>query len=341
MKSYQTGTIAVADYTIPVVSDKLGLGDFIGAVMVRFGINRGNYKVDPGLYSTGSPDITSDVFVTGNYKLSFDHLRKNLKGLNSWILVLDTKGVNVWCAAGKKTFGTSELVRSINEADLRSIVSHRKLILPQLGATGVAAHKVKEASGFNVHYGPVRAADIKEYIGDGYRASREMRMVKFGFYDRLKLIPNDFIQGKIYLLISIAVAFIIAGINLKGGRFDFELKSSIHGMVNVLLGYSAGVILTPALLPYLPFRMFSLKGLFAGLVVSTGLFFTQLTGLNLINKIGWFLVILSISSFMAMNFTGSSTYTSLSGVKREMKISIPLQIALASIGIILLIISWF
>lgn len=47
----------------------------------------------------------------------------------------------------------------------------------------------------------------------------------------------------------------------------------------------------------------------------------------------------SIASFMMMNFTGSSTYTSPSGVKKEMKMAIPFQIALAAIGFILFIIS--
>src|SRR4030042_5350466 len=87
------------------VTTRLHFRDKLGAVKVRWLIGRNNYKVDPGLYATGSPDETSDVFVSANYKLSFDHLRKNLDGINAWILVLDTKGVNVWCAAGKGTVG--------------------------------------------------------------------------------------------------------------------------------------------------------------------------------------------------------------------------------------------
>jgi acetyl-CoA decarbonylase/synthase complex subunit gamma len=38
-----------------------------------------------------------------------------------------------------------------------------------------------------------------------------------------------------------------------------------------------------------------------------------------------------------MNFTGSSTFTSLSGVKKEMKSAIPLQISLSVIGLALFI----
>jgi acetyl-CoA decarbonylase/synthase complex subunit gamma len=44
---------------------------------------------------------------------------------------------------------------------------------------------------------------------------------------------------------------------------------------------------------------------------------------------------------MAMNFTGSSTYTSLSGVKKEMKISVPIQIGFALIGIVLQVVGKF
>ena len=68
-----------------------------------------NYKVDPGLYALGAPDADSPVLVSANFKMSFDLLREALPGRNAWILVLDTDGINVWCAAGKGTFGTEEL----------------------------------------------------------------------------------------------------------------------------------------------------------------------------------------------------------------------------------------
>jgi CO dehydrogenase/acetyl-CoA synthase gamma subunit (corrinoid Fe-S protein) len=83
------------------------------------------------------------MFVTANYKLSFDNVRKNLSGINGWILVLDTKGINVWCAAGKGTFGTKELVHRIHEIELDKIVTikNNSSTAP---AAGVAAHKVKQ-----------------------------------------------------------------------------------------------------------------------------------------------------------------------------------------------------
>jgi hypothetical protein len=206
--SYLIGNIDSVSGNIPQVSRELGFRDYLGTIMVRWGINRDNYKVTPGLYAVGSPDSSSDVFVTANYKLSFDTLRKNLKGMNGWILVLNTRGINVWCAAGKGTFGTNELINRISSVTLDKIVSHKRIILPQLGATGVAAHKVKEETGFNVHYGPVRAADIKNFVDDGYRASREMRKVTFNFADRIKLIPNDFMYGnEFYWFIDLYFTF--------------------------------------------------------------------------------------------------------------------------------------
>ena len=103
--------------------------------LARWGVNRMGHIVEPGLYLLGNPAPDSDVFVSANYRLSFDALRSALAGRDAYILVLDTKGINVWCAAGKGTFGTDELVRRIGSTGLPGIVSHRKLILPQLLST--------------------------------------------------------------------------------------------------------------------------------------------------------------------------------------------------------------
>lgn len=333
--SFLVGNVSVSDSIVPLISTEISAKDFLGAVMVRWGINRDHYRVSPGLYAVGSPGRESDVFVTANYKLSFDALRKNLAGLNGWILVLDTRGINVWCAAGKGTFGTKELVDRIKIISLEEVVNHKRLILPQLGATGVAAHKVKQETGFNVHYGPVRAADIKRFITEGYRADKEMRRVTFGFKDRIKLIPNDFIYGKFYLLGSMALLFILSGLSGNGFSFKSFLAGGRPVILRVLLAYIAGIVITPLFLPFIPGRHFSLKGFYSGALVFIVLASLKLAGDNVIELLSWFLIITTISSFLAMNFTGSSTYTSLSGVKKEMKLSVPIQIGFAITGIIL------
>jgi len=339
--NYPTSATVKNNISINNVPSRLDLRDHLGAVMVRCGINRNKYRVNPGLYSVGSPDSSSDVFVSANYKLSFDHLRKNMEGINGWILVLDTKGVNVWCAAGKGTFGTDELNRRIRDVSLDSVVRHRRLIVPQLGATGVAAHKIREVSGFNVRFGPVRAADIREFVESGYSATRKMRKVTFSFKDRIKLIPNDFIYGKYYLLSALVVIFLLSSLYKGHISFRNSLDLGFPRMLNIFLAYFSGIVLTPALLPYLPFKMFSLKGLVVGALMTIILVITGMTGSTVFEIIGWFLIIPGISSYMAMNFTGSSTFTSLSGVKKEMKAAVPFQIAGLILGLALFIAGLF
>ena len=136
-----TGTVSTPAGSVPQVSSELHWRDHWGAIKARWGVGRMDYAIDPGLYALGNPDRESPVLVSANYKMSFDELRSSLPGRDLWILVLDTKGINVWCAAGKGTFGTEELVRRIESSGLKEIVSHRSIILPQLGAPGVAAHR--------------------------------------------------------------------------------------------------------------------------------------------------------------------------------------------------------
>ena len=49
--------------------------------------------------------------------------------------------------------------------------------------------------------------------------------------------------------------------------------------------------------------------------------------------IAWLLFIPAISAYWAMNFTGASTYTSLSGVRKEMRWAVPLEIAAGVSGL--------
>jgi len=334
-KNFVIGYVETDAGRIPQVSSHLSLDDKLGTIKVRWSIGRNNYKIDPGLYALGSPDQNSEMLVTANYKLSFDTLRKNLSGLNVWILVLDTKGINVWCAAGKGTFGTSELVNRIKLTSLDKIVNHKNIILPQLGAVGVAAHSVKCSSGFNVIYGPVKASDIKEFLKLNMKATKEMRRIDFNFIDRLVLIPVDFVYRLEYLLVGLALVFVFAGLNKEGISFLRAVENGLPIIRNIFLSYISGIVITPMILPYIPVRSFSLKGFITGLAVYFILFFTNGLGNSLFEIFGWFFFITGLSSFVAMSFTGSSTYTSLSGVKKEMKIAVPLQITSGVLSVIL------
>jgi hypothetical protein len=322
---------------VPQVSTKLFFNDTLGAWKVRWGIDRMNYKVNPGIYAVGTPDKESHVLVTANYKLTFDALRKELTGLNAWILVLDTKGINVWCAAGKGTFGTKELINRINKTKLWTIVSHRTLILPQLGAPGVSAHEVTQVTSFIIKYGPVRANDIKQFINSGMKATDEMRSVKFNLKDRLILTPMELVGTFKTSLMILGVLFLLNLFTAKPfGIID------IYAYAGALI---AGCVITPVLLPWIPGRAFSWKGWLMGFLWT--LVVISLNGgvispsFGILKELGYLLVLPSISAFYAMNFTGSSTYTSFSGVLKEMRKAVPPTIVTIGIGAVLLLVSSF
>jgi hypothetical protein len=315
------------------VATELSWFDRLGSWRCRWGVGRMDYKVSPGIYAIGEPTEESAVFVSANYKMSFDRLRECLAGINAWIMVIDTNGINVWCAAGKGTFGTDEIVRCVEEFKLGEIVSHTKLIVPQLGAPGVIAHKVKADCGFKVTYGPVRADDILAFMDAGMKATDEMRRVRFPLWDRIVLIPMELMMW-LKPAVAVMLLFLLAGGLRKNG---FSPANCLHtgGACAGLFvaAYLAGGILGPMLLPILPFRAFALKGLFVGIAVFVGAICLKLDVLSGGFAIaGWALIMPVVSSVILMNFTGTSTYTSLSGVMREMKIAVPVQIIAAVAG---------
>jgi acetyl-CoA decarbonylase/synthase complex subunit gamma len=53
-----------------------------------------------------------------------------------------------------------------------------------------------------------------------------------------------------------------------------------------------------------------------------------------LDGLAWILLIPALSAYLAMNFTGASTYTSLSGVRKEMRWALPLEIGAGVVGII-------
>ncbi len=344
-QAFVAGSVEGPSGRIPKVSSALTKCDRWGSIKARWGVGRMHYAVDPGLYALGSPDESSPVLVTANYKMSFDCLREALPGRNVWILVLDTEGINVWCAAGKGTFGTEELIRRITASGLKNIVKHRDLILPQLGAPGVAAHLVRKQSGFKVHYGPILARDVAAYLDAGLRATAEMRRKAFPLRERAVLIPIEIVAVLKPAVVIIPILLLIGGFGGADGFVQNIAHDGIFSLLAFLFAILSGAVLTPLLLPYLPGRAFTTKGLAIGLSVAMALLYAW--GLDLqswrdiLFKGAWLLLIPALSAYLAMNFTGASTYTSLSGVRREMRWALPLEIGAGLSGFAILLVSRF
>jgi acetyl-CoA decarbonylase/synthase complex subunit gamma len=338
-QGFVTGSVSTPAGDVPRVSSVLHWRDHWGAVKARWGVGRMDYVIDPGLYALGNPDRESPVMVSASYKMSFDRLRGALPGRDAWILVLDTKGINVWCAAGKGTFGTEELVKRIESSGLKEVVGHRSVILPQLGAPGVAAHTVKKLSGFGVRYGPVAAEDLPAYLDAGFKATREMRLKAFPFAERAVLIPVELVGALKPSLLIVLFLFLFGGIGGPSGFWANALQDGAFAAAAFLSAVVGGAVINPLLLPYLPGRAFTVKGLVLGAVVAVMMISLQGEHTSIwagrLGSLAWLLIIPAVTAYLAMNFTGCSTYTSLSGVNREMRWALPLEIGMGGGGLLI------
>jgi hypothetical protein len=301
-------------------------GDRLVHLLARLGVKRNAWRVSPGLYALGDAGPDAPVFVSANYRLSFDALRRALEGMDAYILVLDTMGVNVWCSAGKGSFGTDELISRIGKTRLAEVVSHRTLIVPQLCATGVAAHEVRKRSGFRVKFGPVRAEDIKEFMAGGGKATPEMRRVRFDLRDRAVLIPVEAKNALPMVAGASALAY-VAG--------------DTTGAAGIAAASAAGLAAFPLLLPWLPGEDFSVKGFFLGGLVGLGTAALSFAGdgetarpLRVLKAASYALALPPVTAFLGLNFTGCTTYTSPSGVRREINRYIPVMAGMAAAGLL-------
>jgi hypothetical protein len=336
---WATGSITTPSGTVLKISTNWTRSDYWGIIKCRIGGFRNHYAVPHGLYAVGEPTKDSDVFASANYKMSFDILRQSLKGMNAWVVVLDTKGINVWCAAGKGTFGTSELIKQITETRLDRAVAHRRIILPQLGAVGVSAGEVKKKTGFSVLYGPVRAEDIPAYIQAGYRKTREMSLMQFSMLDRLVLTPMEINTVMKKYLWYAAAMLLIFGLQPSGILFQQAWSGGLPFLLLGLVSIIAGAFLTPLLLPYIPFRSFAIKGWIIGLLSMTAAMSVLGSMLQISNVLlvaAW-LFFPAVSSYLALQFTGATTFTGMSGVKKELRIGVPIYIGTLGISLILLV----
>ena len=289
----------------------------------------------------GSPGPDSPVLVTANYKLSFDSLRFSVSGIDAWLLVADTRGINVWCAAGKGTFSAGEVSDLVRRSRLAEVVSHRRLVLPQLAAPGVTAREVTRDCGFSVRFGPVRATDLPAWLERDGQGDEAMREVTFTLAERAVLIPVE-----LYLLARPLLGLVVLALCLSGlGPGVFSPAAAVQRGVLLLgatgLGILAGAVLVPLLLPWLPARQFWLKGVYTGLAVAALARPLVATGVSGVEQAALTLWAVAVSSYLAMNFTGSTPFTSLSGVEREMRRGLPVQLLAVGAAAVLWVVAPF
>jgi ferredoxin len=127
------------------------------------------------------------VLVTGNYTLTIRRLQQALKGHHAWLLAANSNGINVWCAAGGGHLTHHDIISVVRTSRIEEHVSHRQLVLPQLGATGIERAKIAKATGWESHWGPARLEDLPDYLDRRLQATAEDRFIKFPLWERLEM----------------------------------------------------------------------------------------------------------------------------------------------------------
>jgi NAD-dependent dihydropyrimidine dehydrogenase PreA subunit len=140
-----------------------------------------------GLQVLGHPDRSSPVFLTGNFGLTVLRVKRALAGIDGYLLVANSRGVNVWCAATGGLLTDHDVVSVLKTSGVEALVDHRHVILPQLAATGIEGPMIRAKTGWKVVWGPVSADAIPRFLGQGMKATREMRSVRFPWRDRLEM----------------------------------------------------------------------------------------------------------------------------------------------------------
>ena len=145
------------------------------------------WPTEPGVRAVGDPGALSPVIVTGNYDLTVRRVLRALRGTDAWVVVAQSGGINVWCAASGGHLTTHQIVTALKTSGLEDRLRHRNAILPQLAATGVLARDVGRRSGWRVRFGPVYADDLPRYLAAGQHKDDAMRHVRFAVGERLEM----------------------------------------------------------------------------------------------------------------------------------------------------------
>ena len=269
-------------------------------------------RVDPGLYRVGSPGPGSPLLVTANFKLTFNLVRGALAGLDAYLLVVDTRGVNVWCAAGAGKFSTREVALSHRAFRLAEVPHREPAVLPQLAAPGVAKHKLRGEFGIAAAYGPVYARDVGAYVAAGYRKTPAMRRVDWGLARRLE------VTAFFALLNAAAAALPLAVFHRLYSPLAVAAVAAISFLVGVLF-------------PWLPTRLHAVKGLAAGAITAVPLIlYKWWAGAGGRTLAAWAVFLAFAGILLGLEFSGNTPVASPSQMRQEFK---PGLIALGALAV--------
>jgi NAD-dependent dihydropyrimidine dehydrogenase PreA subunit len=250
------------------------------------------WPVRPGLRVIGNPDRNSPVLVTSNFEMTVRRVIKTLKkeGIDAYLLVAPTKGINVWCASEGGHFTTDTVVSLIKTSGIERLVEHRELILPQLSASGINKWALKQRTGWNARFGPVDIRDLAIFLQNNGKIDDDMRRVKFPPASRLVMGTNLAFNTLLFLILP----FMLVSVWVEGFWWKSSLLVLILSVFNSLFVFQ---------LPGAPGLQ---KGMSLGVVVSAIFVILSLTlwSLGPWQSAGWAGWILALSAYLGYDLPG-------------------------------------
>ncbi|MFX0104876.1 MAG: methyltransferase domain-containing protein [Candidatus Hodarchaeota archaeon] len=294
--------------------------------------------IEPGIYQSGNPDENSPIIVTANYVYTYIKLMRAIKGIDAWVLCVDSKGINVWCAARGNNFGNKQLIEAVDATGITKITKKKTLILPQLSAGGITAPLIKsEAPDFpyNILYGPVWAKYLPQFLKERPAHKPDsMKLARFTGSHRLRawITHTTFLFRKIFLFPSIGLFLLLILVGLFGALSAIKLW--------ILGEFLLWIVITNALIAILfPITNFTRKFITKGFVfgvINISLF----SGISLFLQYSLPSIFLSLclyfwlAFFSTMSFSGYTMATSPREIQDEYPIFSKINMTLLIIGLI-------
>jgi len=278
-----------------------GLSDWVENFFLWLSSHLLKVQFRPGLYRIGRPGPEAPLLATSNYRLTVNLVRKHLAGRDAWLLIADTRGVNVWCSAGEGTFSAREIAVTLAASQAERRLTRREMILPKLCLNGVNRREVKERSGFRGLIGPVYARDLPAYLDHDLEKTPAMEQVHFNFWDRMWI-------GVPFTLLLVLVPGVLA---LGLGRW---IRPTLP------LWFALAGMLIAASYTWLPTRRHLVKGLILGALLAAGaviyLLQQHAPGLSIARSA---ILLLALELFVTADFSGSTPVSNRTLVEQEFK----------------------
>jgi hypothetical protein len=246
-------------------------------------------------------------------KSVYDSLRK--ENIDCFLLIIDSDGINVWCAAGGGHFTHTQILEAIRLYDVKDQINHTSLILPQLSATGVDRN-VLAKTGWKAIFGPVDIKDVSSFLKKLTKDPSASK-VTFNFVFRTLMgIQHAFFLICVLFLPLLSLLGVLGVLKVPLATFwiSVVLQLLVISMITNFLFIWA--------YPIFDFtRSFFNKGLLVALInssITLGFLLIQGRSDSTLTIIFWIALIIIVSLFVVLDLAGNTPYTNHLDVESDL-----------------------